>query len=58
MDNNTLNQIKSLLQKIDLLEIKLSEVNKKNKENMSIYKENLYNINDLYHNLCQKIYNK
>jgi hypothetical protein len=58
MDNNTLNQIKSLLQKIDLLEIKLSEVNKKNKENISIYKENLYNINDLYHNLCQKIYNK
>ncbi len=58
MDNNTLNQIKSLLQKIDLLEIKLSEVNKKNKENISIYKENLYNINDLYHNICQKIYNK
>ncbi len=58
MDNNTLNEIKSLLQKIDLLEIKLSEVNKKNKENISIYKENLYNINDLYHNLCQKIYNK
>ncbi len=58
MDNNTLNEIKSLLQKIDLLEIKLSEVNKKNKENISIYKENLYIINDLYHNLCQKIYNK
>jgi len=58
MDNNTLNEIKSLLQKIDLLEIKLSEVNKKNKENISIYKENLYNINDLYHNLCQKIYHK
>jgi hypothetical protein len=57
MDNNTLIEIKSLLQKIDLLEIKLNEVNKKNKENIKIYKDNLYNINDLYHNFCQKMYN-
>ena len=57
MDNKTLIEIKSLLQKIDFLEIELNVINKKNKEKITIYKDNLYNINDLYHNLCQKIYN-
>jgi hypothetical protein len=57
MDNNILIEIKSLLQKIDYMEIKLNEINKENKEKITIYKDNLNNINDLYHNLCQKIYN-
>jgi hypothetical protein len=57
MNNSILIEIKSLLQKIDYIEIKLNEINKENKEKITIYKDNLNNINDLYHNLCQKIYN-
>ena len=57
MNNDILLEIKSLLQKIDYTEIKLNELNKENKKKITIYKDNLEQINELYHNLCQKIYN-
>jgi hypothetical protein len=56
MNNNNLLEIKSLLQKIDYMEIKLNEINKENKKKITIYKDNLEQINELYHNLCKKMY--
>lgn len=56
MNNNILLEIKSLLQKIDYMEIKLNEINKENKKKITIYKDNLVQINELYHNLCKKMY--
>ncbi len=56
MNNNIIIEIKNLLQKIDFMEIKLNEMNKENKKKITLYKDNLDQINELYHNLCQKIY--
>ena len=56
MNNDILLEIKSLLQKIDYMEIKLNELNKENKKKITIYKDNLEQINELYHNLCKKMY--
>ena len=56
MDNETILEVKELLKNIDYLEINLSDDLLKNNQQIQVLKNNLNNINELYHILCKQIF--
>ena len=56
MDNLTIMEIKELLKNIDYLEINLSNQFNINNQQLLTLKNNINNINELYHLLCKKIF--
>ncbi len=56
MDNETILEVKELLKNIDYLEINLSDNFFKNNQQILTLKNNLNDINELYHILCKKIF--
>jgi hypothetical protein len=56
MDNDTILEIKELLKNIDYLEINLSDNFLKNNQQLQTLKNNINNINELYHLLCKQIF--
>lgn len=56
MDNLTIMEIKELLKNIDYLEINLSNQFNTNNQQLLTLKNNINNINELYHLLCKKIF--
>ena len=56
MDNDTILEVKELFKNIDYLEINLSDKFNKNNQQIINFKNNLNNINELYHQLSKKIF--
>jgi hypothetical protein len=56
MDNDTILEVKELFKNIDYLEINLSDEFHKNNQQIINFKNNINNINELYHLLCKKIF--
>jgi hypothetical protein len=56
MDNDTILEIKELLKNIDYLEINLSNQFNKNNQQLLTLKNNINDINELYHLLCKQIF--
>ena len=56
MDNEIMLEVKDLLKNIDYLEINLTDDFLKNNQQILTLKNNLNNINELYHLLCKQIF--
>ena len=56
MDNDSILEIKELLKNIDYLEINLSNQFNKNNQQLLTLKNNINDINELYHLLCKQIF--
>jgi hypothetical protein len=56
MDNDVILELKELLKNIDYLEINLSDDFLKNNQQILTLKNNLNDINEIYHILCKKIF--
>ena len=56
MDNDTILELKELLKNIDYLEINLSNEFSENNKQILTLKNNLNDINEIYHILCKKIF--
>ena len=56
MDNDTILEVKELLKNIDYLEINLSNQFLKNNKQILTLKNNLNDINEIYHILCKNIF--
>jgi hypothetical protein len=56
MDNDTILEVKDLLKNIDYLEINLSNQFLENNKQILTLKNNLNDINEVYHILCKKIF--
>jgi hypothetical protein len=56
MDNDVILELKELLKNIDYLEINLSDNFLKNNQQILTLKNNLNDINEIYHILCKKIF--
>jgi hypothetical protein len=56
MDNELIIEVKELLKNIDYLEINLSNEFNINNQQILNYKNNINNINELYHLLCKQIF--
>jgi len=56
MDNDTILEIKELLKNIDYFEINLSDNYLKNNQQLLTLKNNINDINELYHLLCKQIF--
>jgi hypothetical protein len=56
MDNDIILEVKDLLKNIDYLEINLLNEFSENNQQILTLKNNLNDINELYHILCKKIF--
>jgi hypothetical protein len=56
MDNDIVIEVKDLLKNIDYLEINLSNQFSENSHQILTLKNNLNDINEIYHILCKKIF--
>ena len=56
MDNDTILEVKELFKNIDYLEINHSDDLLKNNQQILTLKNNLNDINELYHILCKQIF--
>ena len=56
MDNDTILEVKELFKNIDYLEINLSNQFNKNNQQLLNLKNNINDINELYHLLCKQIF--
>jgi hypothetical protein len=56
MDNDTILELKELLKNIDYFEINLSNQFNNNNKQLLTLKNNINDINELYHILCKQIF--
>jgi len=56
MDNETILEVKELVKNIDYLEINLSNQFNNNNKQLLTLKNNINDINELYHLLCKQIF--